>query len=62
MWRYKKSLSYDAGSDRVAQLGRIPNIAETRAYVQSVVECYLALSAGRGVRSSRECRTEEAWP
>jgi len=54
--------AYNAGPGRVAQLGRIPNIAETRAYVQSVVECYLALSAGRGVRSSRECRTTEAWP
>jgi soluble lytic murein transglycosylase-like protein len=54
--------AYNAGPDRVAQLGRIPDIAETRAYVQSVVECYLALSAGRGVRSSRECRTAEASP
>lgn len=47
--------AYNAGPARVAQLGRIPNISETQAYVRSVVECYLALSAGRGVRSSREC-------
>jgi len=54
--------AYNAGPGRVAQLGRIPNIAETRAYVQSVVECYLSLSAGRGVRTSQECRPAEAWP
>ena len=38
--------AYNSGPDRVARLGRIPEIAETRAYVVSVVECYLALSAG----------------
>lgn len=54
--------AYNAGPGRVAQLGRIPEIAETKAYVRSVVECYLALSAGRGVRSSRECPVSEAWP
>ncbi|WP_292022440.1 lytic transglycosylase domain-containing protein, partial [Brevundimonas sp. UBA875] len=47
--------AYNAGPDRVARLGRIPNIAETRSYVVSVVDCYLALTAGRGVRSSRDC-------
>jgi len=47
--------AYNAGPDRVARLGRIPNIAETRSYVVSVVDCYLALAAGRGVRSSRDC-------
>ncbi|MFN4175549.1 lytic transglycosylase domain-containing protein [Phenylobacterium sp.] len=54
--------AYNAGPGRVAQLGRIPEIAETKAYVRSVVECYLALSAGRGVRSSRECPAPEALP
>lgn len=54
--------AYNAGPGRVAQLGRIPEIAETKAYVRSVVECYLALSAGRGVRSSRECPVSEVWP
>lgn len=48
--------AYNAGPDRVARLGRVPDIAETKAYVDAVVECYLALSAGRGVRSARECR------
>jgi RNA polymerase sigma factor (sigma-70 family) len=50
---------YNSAPDRVARLGRIPEIAETRAYVVSVVECYLALSAGRGPRSSRDCRPPE---
>jgi soluble lytic murein transglycosylase-like protein len=48
--------AYNAGPSRVAQLGRVPEIAETRAYVSAVVDCYLALTVGRGVRSSRECR------
>jgi len=47
--------AYNAGPGRVATLGRIPDIAETQAYVVSVVDCYLALTAGRGVRSSRDC-------
>jgi soluble lytic murein transglycosylase-like protein len=52
--------AYNAGPARVAQLGRVPRIAQTRAYVDAVVECYLALSAGRGVRSSRDCRAPGA--
>lgn len=51
--------AYNSGPDRVARLGRIPEIAETRAYVVSVVECYLALSAGRGARSARDCLPPE---
>ncbi|PZT98140.1 MAG: lytic transglycosylase domain-containing protein [Brevundimonas sp.] len=51
--------AYNSGPDRVARLGRIPNIAETQAYVAAAVDCYLALSAGRGARSSRECRAPE---
>ena len=47
--------AYNAGPARVARLGRVPDIRETRIYVAAVVDCYLALSAGRGVRSSREC-------
>ena len=54
--------AYNAGPEWVARLGRIPDLAETRAYVQAVVECYLALSAGRGVRSSGECRAGRAAP
>lgn len=49
--------AYNAGPGRVARLGRIPDIRETQEYVVSVVDCYLALTAGRGVRSSREYRT-----
>lgn len=52
--------AYNSGPDRVARLGRIPHITETRTYVTTVVDCYLALTAGRGVRSSRECATPEA--
>jgi len=48
--------AYNAGPARVAAIGRVPSIPETRAYVQAVVECYLALSAGRGVRRASECR------
>jgi len=51
--------AYNAGPDRVARLGRIPNITETQNYVVSVINCYLALTAGRGVRSSRECAAAE---
>ncbi|WP_287103976.1 lytic transglycosylase domain-containing protein [Brevundimonas sp.] len=51
--------AYNSGPDRVARLGRIPNITETQNYVVAVVDCYLALTAGRGVRSSRECAAPE---
>ncbi len=52
--------AYNSGPGRVARLGRIPDIAETRAYVVAVVDCYLALTAGRGARNARECRAPEA--
>jgi soluble lytic murein transglycosylase-like protein len=48
--------AYNAGPERVARLGRVPRIPETEAYVRSVVDCYLALTAGRAIRSSRSCR------
>ena len=51
--------AYNSGPGRVARLGRIPDIAETQSYVATVVECYLALTAGQGVRSSRQCRAQE---
>ncbi|QSF54859.1 lytic transglycosylase domain-containing protein [Brevundimonas fontaquae] len=51
--------AYNSGPDRVARLGRIPNIAETQAYVAAAIDCYLALSAGRGARNSRECQARE---
>lgn len=51
--------AYNAGPGRVARLGRVPDIAETRAYVVSVVDCYLALTAGRGARTARDCRPME---
>lgn len=47
--------AYNAGPDRVARLGRIPDFVETRRYVAAVIDCYLALTAGRGIRSAREC-------
>lgn len=52
--------AYNSGPGRVARLGRVPDIAETRAYVVSVVDCYLALTAGRGARSAPQCRAPEA--
>ncbi|WP_255568152.1 lytic transglycosylase domain-containing protein [Brevundimonas sp. PAMC22021] len=52
--------AYNAGPGRVARLGRIPDIPETRSYVAAVINCYLALTAGRGVRSSRQCASPEA--
>lgn len=51
--------AYNSGPGRVARLGRIPDIAETRAYVVAVIDCYLALTAGRGARSARDCRAPE---
>lgn len=51
--------AYNAGPDRVARLGRVPNFPETQAYVAAVVDCYLALSAGRSIRSRNDCRRTE---
>jgi len=47
--------AYNAGPERVALIGRVPRIAETQVYVQRVVDCYLALSAGRTIRTARDC-------
>jgi soluble lytic murein transglycosylase-like protein len=54
--------AYNAGPARVAALGHVPDIAETRAYVSAVVNCYLALTAGRSLRSSNQCRSPEVAP
>jgi soluble lytic murein transglycosylase-like protein len=54
--------AYNSGPNRVAQLGRAPDLAETRTYVARVIDCYLALSAGRGVRSAGDCRSPGAAP
>ena len=48
--------AYNAGPGRVARLGRVPAIPETQAYVGRVVDCYLALTAGRAVRTAADCR------
>ncbi|MFN7110108.1 MAG: lytic transglycosylase domain-containing protein [Brevundimonas sp.] len=50
--------AYNAGPARVAKLGRVPEIAETRAYVAAVIECYLALSTGRTLTRSRQCQLQ----
>lgn len=47
--------AYNAGPERVARLGRVPRIPETQDYVTRVVDCYLALSAGRTIRTARDC-------
>lgn len=48
--------AYNSGPGRVARLGRVPDIAETQGYVRDAIDCYLALSAGRGIRHRRQCR------
>ena len=50
--------AYNAGPVRVARVGRIPDIAETRHYVANVLDCYLALAAGRRVFTVRQCRPQ----
>ena len=52
--------AYNSGPGRVARLGRIPDIAETRLYVIAVVDCYLALTAGRTIRAARDCAAPAA--
>lgn len=54
--------AYNAGPARVARLGRVPDIAETQAYVVTVIDCYLALSAGRGVTNAGQCGAAGAAP
>lgn len=54
--------AYNSGPGRVARLGRVPEIPETRAYVVAVLDCYLALTAGRTARTSRDCRSAEVTP
>lgn len=49
--------AYNSGPGRVARLGRVPDISETQNYVRDAVDCYLALTAGRGIRHRRQCRT-----
>lgn len=51
---------FNAGPARVAARGRVPDIPETRQYVRAVIDCYLALSAGRRVASARDCRPRGA--
>ncbi|KAK0351720.1 hypothetical protein LTR94_023836 [Friedmanniomyces endolithicus] len=47
--------AYNSGPGRVQALGRAPKIAETERYIEAVLACYLALAAGRDVRSARAC-------
>jgi soluble lytic murein transglycosylase-like protein len=49
--------AYNAGPERVARAGRIPAIPETETYVAQVLDCYLALAAGRTVRRAADCRS-----
>lgn len=48
--------AYNAGPGRVERLGRVPRIPETLTYVDSVIDCYLALAAGRSIRRAPDCR------
>ncbi|WP_313046051.1 lytic transglycosylase domain-containing protein, partial [Brevundimonas sp.] len=47
--------AYNAGPARVARLGRVPDIPETQTYVDTVINCYLALTAGQTLRTRRQC-------
>jgi soluble lytic murein transglycosylase-like protein len=49
--------AYNSGPNRVARLGRVPDITETQNYVRDGVDCYLALTAGREIRNRSQCRT-----
>jgi soluble lytic murein transglycosylase-like protein len=48
--------AYNSGPNRVARLGRVPDISETQNYVRDGIDCYLALTAGRGIRHRNQCR------
>jgi len=48
--------AYNAGPGRVDRAGGVPAIPETEAYVDSVIDCFLALTAGRTPRRLSECR------
>jgi soluble lytic murein transglycosylase-like protein len=50
--------AYNAGPNRVARLGRVPDFTETQNYVRDGIDCYLALTAGRGIRNRSQCRTK----
>jgi soluble lytic murein transglycosylase-like protein len=52
--------AFNAGPARVARLGRVPEIRETQDYVRSVLDCYLALAAGRSVTNAVQCRPLES--
>jgi soluble lytic murein transglycosylase-like protein len=54
--------AFNAGPARVERLGLVPKIPETEAYVDLVLSCYLALAAGRDVRSAGDCRSPERRP
>ena len=54
--------AYNAGPARVASADGVPDIAETRRYTIDVVDCFLALVAGRPVRSAADCRRKETAP
>jgi soluble lytic murein transglycosylase-like protein len=49
--------AYNSGPNRVARLGRVPDISETQNYVRDGIDCYLALTAGRGIRNRSQCRS-----
>ena len=49
--------AYNAGPGRVDRAGGVPAIPETQAYVDSVIDCFLALTAGRKPRRLAECRS-----
>jgi len=52
--------AFNAGPGCVERAGGVPRIAETEAYIVSVLDCFLARVAGRTVRSRADCRPGRA--
>lgn len=52
--------AFNAGPGCAERAGGVPRIAETEAYIVSVLDCFLARVAGRTVRSRADCRPGRA--
>ena len=49
--------AYNSGPNRVARLGRVPDIHKTQGYIRDGIDFCLALTAGRGIRNRSQCPT-----
>jgi soluble lytic murein transglycosylase-like protein len=50
--------AYNAGPGRVREYGAAPPYRETRDYVRTVTNCFLALKAGRSIQASADCASK----